>query len=161
MSCTGFTVPSALETCVAETSWCAVRGDPRTGPAAGCRHRHGSELQHRAGLGGDHLPRHDVRVVLEDGDDDLVAGQQMLCAPGLRDEIDGLGGAADEDDLLGLRRVDETPNRVAGLLIGVGGAGGQLVGGAVDIGVLVGVEVGDSVDDRLRLLSWSPRCRTR
>ena len=41
---------------------------------------------------------------------------------------------------------------VAGFLVGVGGAGGQLVRGAVDVGVLVGVEVGQPVDDRLRLL---------
>ena len=41
---------------------------------------------------------------------------------------------------------------VAGFLVGVGGPGGQLVCGAVDVGVLVGVEVGQPVDDRLRLL---------
>jgi hypothetical protein len=31
----------------------------------------------------------------------------LLAAPALRDQVDGLGGAADEDDLLGRGRVEE------------------------------------------------------
>ncbi len=40
----------------------------------------------------------------------------------------------------------------ARLLVGVGRAGRELVGGPVDVGVLVLVEVGQPIDDRPRLL---------
>jgi hypothetical protein len=46
-------------------------------------------------------------VVLDPGDDDLVALLPIAAAPALGDEVDGLGGAADEDDLLRGRRVEE------------------------------------------------------
>ena len=45
------------------------------------------------------LPRHDVGVMLEVADHDLVAGFEKGRAPALRDEVDRLGGAAHEDDL--------------------------------------------------------------
>ena len=47
---------------------------------------------------------------------------------------------------------DEAPHRLARALVGVGRARRQLVRGAVDVGVLVLVEVRQAVDDRLRLL---------
>ena len=56
---------------------------------------------------GDVLPRHEVRVVLELGDDDEVAGAEVVEAPRVRDEVDALGRAAREDDLARRRRVDE------------------------------------------------------
>ena len=90
--------------------------------------------------------------MLQVGDDDLVAGQQMLAAPGVGHQVDRFGGAAHEDDLFVLRRADESPNRVAGLFVGIGRPGRQLVRGAVDVGVLVGVEVRQPVDHHLRLL---------
>ena len=49
-------------------------------------------------LGAQHLPRHDVGVVLEVGDDHLVAVADVAPAPGLRDEVDRLGRAAHADD---------------------------------------------------------------
>ncbi len=72
--------------------------------------------------------------------------------PALRDQVDALGGAAHEDDLLRRAGVEEAPHRLARRLVGVGGAGGQRVGGAVDVGVLVLVEAREAVDDRPRLL---------
>ena len=47
----------------------------------------------------DELPRHEVRVVLELGDDDDVARPEVVEPPGVRDEVDRLGRAAREDDL--------------------------------------------------------------
>ena len=98
------------------------------------------------------LPRHDVGVVLEVRDDDLVALADVLQAPALRHQVDRLGRAADEDDLLGRRRVDEARDLLARALVGVGRARREFVRGAVDVGVLVRVEVRQPVDHRLRLL---------
>ena len=98
------------------------------------------------------VPGHDVRVVLEPGDDDLVALADVLPAPGLGHEVDGLGAAADVDDLVLGGRVQERLHLLAGVFVGVGGARRQLVGGAVDVRVLVLVEVAEAVDHRLRLL---------
>jgi hypothetical protein len=65
----------------------------------------GSE-RHDVDLGtdllGDHLPRHDVRMMLERREQDAVAGLELRPGPALRDEVDPLGRAADEDRLLGL-----------------------------------------------------------
>ena len=55
----------------------------------------------------DELPGDEVRVVLELGDDDDVAGAEVVEAPGVGDEVDRLGRAAREDDLALGRRVDE------------------------------------------------------
>ena len=47
------------------------------------------------------LPGHDVAVMLERREQDAVAGPEIRPAPALRDQVDPLGRAADEDDLLG------------------------------------------------------------
>ena len=46
------------------------------------------------------VPRHDVRMMLEDGKDDLVALPDHQAAEALGGEVDGLGGVAGEDDLV-------------------------------------------------------------
>ena len=48
----------------------------------------------------EHLPGHDVGVVLQLGDQHLVAGPEPRPGVALRHQIDGLGRAAHEDDLL-------------------------------------------------------------
>ena len=60
---------------------------------------HGRDPQAGTGLGDELLPGHDVGVVLQVRDDDLVARADVLAAPALGDEVDALGGAAHEDDL--------------------------------------------------------------
>ena len=60
-----------------------------------------------AAFGGEHLPRHDVGVVLHVREHDRVAGLQVGARPRVRDEVDRLGRVAGEDDLVGARRVDE------------------------------------------------------
>ena len=57
------------------------------------------DAQARALLGAELLPRNDVGVVLEPGDDDLVARADVAAPPALGHEVDALGGAAHEDDL--------------------------------------------------------------
>ncbi len=76
----------------------------------------------------------------------------MLATPGISHQIDSFRGAANEDDLFGFRCADKSTDRVAGLFIGIGRPRRQLVRGAVDVGVLVGVEVRQPVDHYLRLL---------
>src|SRR5262249_52350132 len=110
------------------------------------------DAQARALLRAELLPRDDVRVVLEPGDDDLVALRDVAAPPALRDEVDPLGRAADEDDLLRRRGVDEPANALARGLERVGRLRRERVRGAVDVRVFVLVEEGEAIDDRLRLL---------
>lgn len=56
------------------------------------------------------LPRHQVAVVLEHGDDDFVSRFQVGNPPRVRHEVDGFAGVAGEDDLAVGRRVDERGN---------------------------------------------------
>ena len=60
---------------------------------------HRNHADARAHLRGKLLPRHDVGVVLQVRDDDLVPGADVLAAERLRNEVDRLRGAAHEDDL--------------------------------------------------------------
>ena len=98
------------------------------------------------------LPGHDVGVVLQVADDDLVALADVLRAPALGHEVDGLGGAAHKDHFVHIGRVDELLHALAGAFVGVGGACGQFMGSAVDVGVLVLIEVRDAINHRLRLV---------
>ena len=59
------------------------------------------------------LPGDDVAVMLERREQDAVAGLQIVAAPALRDQVDPLGRAADEDDLLRRRGADEARRRAA------------------------------------------------
>ena len=71
------------------------------------------DAQHGALLGAEQLPRHDIRVVLEMRDHDLVAGTDIRLPQALRDQIDALGRAADENDILDRWRVDEAAHLFA------------------------------------------------
>ena len=57
------------------------------------------DLERAARLLAHELPRHDVRVMLERGDQDLVARAEARARVGLRNEVDRLRRAANEDDL--------------------------------------------------------------
>ena len=106
---------------------------------------------HGAGSLGHHLPGHDVGVVLEFREHDLVAAGKAR-GEDIGAEVDPLGAAPHVDDLVGAVGTQEVGDRLPGVLVGVGRPGGERVGPAVDVGVVVGVEVGDRVDHRLRLL---------
>ena len=98
---TGVMVPSAFETCVTETM--RVRRVEQLlvlveHDLAAVVDRRDAQLG--ALLGRELLPGHDVGVVLEVRDDDLVALLDVAAAPGLGDQVDALGGAAHEDDLV-------------------------------------------------------------
>ena len=113
-------------------------------------HRNHADLR---ALGGSQLlPRHDVGVVFEVADDDLVTRTDVLAAPAFGHQVDGLGGAAHKDDFVHIRRVDEFLHPLTGAFVGVGGAGGEFMRGAVDVRVFVLVKIRDAVDDGLRLV---------
>src|SRR5262249_41750130 len=110
------------------------------------------DAEARALLGAEELPRDDVRVVLEPGDDDLVARADVPPAVALRDQVDRLRRAAQEDDLAWGRGVQEAAHLLARGLVGIGGPPGERVRRAVDVRVLVLVEMLQTIDDRLGLL---------
>ena len=56
--------------------------------------------QLRAGLLANQLPGHDVGVVLEVRDQDLVTGLQARAAQALCNQVDRLGGATRQDNLI-------------------------------------------------------------
>ena len=74
-----------------------------------------------AGTLSDYLPGHDVGVVFEMREQDLVAGLQVGPAPAFGDQVDALGGAADEDTAAGVLETEELRDRSAGVLVGGGG----------------------------------------
>src|SRR4029079_14885940 len=90
--------------------------------------------------GGEDLPGHDFRVVVEEREHDQVARLDVLPCPRVRDEVDGLGRPARVDDLFGRGRVDEGAHLLARALVALRRLLGDFVGGAVDVGV-VAVEV--------------------
>ena len=109
--------------------------------------------QDGAALLGDELPGDHVAVVLDDADDDLVAGLEEAPSPGVRDEVDPLGRVAREDDALGaVGRLDEARDLGARAFVGLGRLFGERVQAAVDVGVVVLVVVDERVDDLARLL---------
>ena len=100
----------------------------------------------------DVLPRHEVRVVLELGDEDDVARAEVGEAPRVRDEVDRLGRVADEDDLARGRRVHERAAPLARVLERLGRPLGELVDAAVHVRVRRLVEVRHRLEHRPGLL---------
>ena len=76
-----------------------------------------------------------VGVVLGHGDDDFIALMQKIHAVAVGDEVQALRRVLGEHDLVVLC-VKKLRYGVAGSLVGVGGAHGQLVNAAVGVRVL-------------------------
>ena len=106
----------------------------------------------RALFRAEHLPRHDVGVMFEPSDDDLIVLLNISPTPALRYKIDGFGCSADKDDFAGGSSIEEAARLLACRLVSVRSARGQLMRGAMHIRVFVLVEITDSVNNRLRLL---------
>ena len=112
----------------------------------------GHRAHDRAGLRRQELPRHDVRVVLELRHDDLVARGKPGTPVGLRDEVDGLGRAAHEDDFGERGRVDEAAHLLARALVERGRLLGERMHAAMHVGMVRPRVVGDRIDHDGRLL---------
>ena len=113
---------------------------------------HGRDFQHRARLRAELLPGHDVGVMLEPGDDDLVAlpmfWRPQLCATRLMASVaPRTNTISSEDDAS-----KKAAHLLARGLIGVGRARGEFMRAAMHVRVFVAVEVREPVDDGLRLL---------
>jgi hypothetical protein len=133
---TGLMVPSAFETCVTRRASSAGRAAPRNSSIierAGIVDRR--HAQPRALSLAEHLPRHDVRVVLHLGDEDLVARADGAAPERLRHQVDALGGAAREDDLAGLGAFRKRATVCRARLESRRGALAERVHAAVDVGV--------------------------
>ena len=110
------------------------------------------DLEHGTGGRAGHLPGHDVGVVLEPGDQHLVAGLDARPQERVRHQVDRLGGAAREDDLADRAGVDEAADALAGGLERVRGPLRKGVHAAVHVRVhLLGVAP-FGVDHRPRTL---------
>lgn len=92
-------------------------------------------------------------MMLEIGDDDFVAGPDMLLSECSRDEIDRFGRAAREDDLFIRSSTEETRYFRARAFVGVGRASGKLVRRPVNVRIFVLIEIFEPLDDRFGLLS--------
>ena len=108
--------------------------------------------QGRSLLEAELLPRHEVGVVLECGNQDLVALAHVRPAERECNEVDRLRSVSHEDDLVGARCAHEAGDRFACLLVEPCCALGEFVDAAVDVGVVVRVEARDGIDHGLRLL---------
>lgn len=100
----------------------------------------------RAGLRGDHLPRHHVRRVPGEPDEDLVARLEVGAAPRRRDEVDRFRRAAREDDLTRVVGVDELADAAARPLVRLRGSSGEGVERGARIGVVHALVTHDRAD---------------
>ena len=113
--------------------------------------RHRNELQnHALGLTQE-MPRHDIGVMFHHRQNDLVAFNQPLTERG-RDQIDRLGRALGEDNLIDRPSVDQLGDAAAGGFIGLGGFVGEAVQAAVDVGIGRFHHPAHRLDHRPRLL---------
>ena len=112
-----------------------------------------NDSETRAHLLAEHLPGHDVGMVLHGGHDNFIARAEKLPPIALRHEIDRLGGAANENNLLQPAGVDEAPEFFPRLFVERGRQLAQIMHATVNIGVLLGVITVQRVDDRMGFLA--------
>ena len=109
------------------------------------------DVEHGAAAFAQHLPRHDIAVMLKCGNQDAVAGLEAL-APTLGDQVDAFSGAAHEHDFVRRCGADEAGDSGAGFLEAQRHGGGAFVHTAMHGGIIRAIDAGDGVDHRLRLL---------
>ena len=117
----------------------------------------GMNSRRRLLLGCQHLPGHQVGVVLHLGQDEQIARLQVCPPPGVRHQVDRLGGIAGEDYLPGGGGVDKFRHPLARALVGGSALFRQGMDAAVDVGIGLAVEVVHRLDDRQRLLAGGGR----
>ena len=110
------------------------------------------DLQRGAGQLTEHLPGHDVGVVLHVRQQDLVTRGQPGPQVTLSHQVDGFGGAARKDDLALSGRIDVAGQQAPCTLVEVGGLLAEGVHAAVHIGVMLPIEAVGRLDHRQRPL---------
>ena len=113
--------------------------------------RHRQESQHDTASFGELLPRHEVAVVLEYREHDLVAGLQEA-AEGISQQVDRRGRAVGEHDFLVGVGVEEARNTRPRLMIGIGGRTRACMHPFVHIGAGIHLEPPQSAQHDLRHL---------
>ena len=111
-----------------------------------------AHVDHRTSAFGNHLPGHDVRMVFKRGQHDAVACRQARHAPARSDEVDRLGRAAHEDDLVFATGANELRNALAGGLVGHRHVRAAAIDPAVHGCVIAAQRAAHRVDHRLRFL---------
>ena len=112
---------------------------------------HGNDAQTDTTAFTQQLPRHDIRVMLHFGDDDLITLVQQFAERGCH-QIDALRGAACKDDFAHLVGPDEAAHAVASLFHTFGHLLRQVVHPTMDVGVHCHIQFALGVNDTLRLL---------
>ena len=101
---------------------------------------------------GQHLPRHEVGVVLEHRRDDHVPGTTVLHAIRLGDEVERLSRIARKDHFAARRCVQQRGNGIACRFEGIRALHAERVDAAMHVGIRGGVEARHGVEHLLRLL---------
>ena len=110
------------------------------------------ELQLRARLAADHLPRQQIAVVLHDRHEHLIARLDVRQAVAVGDEVQALGRVAGKDDLTRRACPDEIAHGLARLLIDIGRLHAQRIQPAQGVGIVAAVEIRHRVQHALRAL---------
>ena len=101
----------------------------------------------------DHLPRHDIGVVLHFGENDVVTRFQRGAAPTVGYQINGFGCSTSEDDIALAGSPDKCCNLAANGIVGFGSALPQFVNGTMNICAIVAMKLLNGIQDLLRYLS--------
>ena len=111
-----------------------------------------NHLDHGTRFFGNELPRNDVGVVFQDGNDDFVARLERGLHVSVCNQVNGFGRTADENDFLCRRSADKVTDNAACVLVSIRRSGGKRVRTTVDVRVFVFVVVLEAVNDLLRPL---------
>ncbi len=98
------------------------------------------------------MPRHDVGMVLHHGEHDLVARLDQRREIGVAHEVDRLGAAAREDDLVRVAGVEELLHADARFFVALGRRAREIVHAAVHIRIFAGGEIVHGIQHVVRLL---------
>ena len=114
---------------------------------------HGNHFESRLFAAAEHLPRYNVRVVLQCAHDDFISLTHKRLAKGESEHVEGVGSAFGEDDFFGRPRVQEVRHGLARPLVVLRRYLAQVVHTAVDVRIPMGVRLHDGVQHHLRLLA--------
>src|SRR5215472_2624295 len=91
-------------------------------------------------------------MMLHYREDNFIAGIKTWCRKGRGDEIDRFRATLGEDDLIGVRRIDEAPHGLARRLVSLRSRSREEMNAAVYVGVLGGGEAVHRFQNLARLL---------
>ncbi len=94
----------------------------------------GDDFENRTSAFAGHLPWDDVRVVFEGRDENFIARLES-CAQAVGGEVDRVGAAASENQLIRIGATEVGGDRFSGSFIGCSRGAGEGVGAAVDVGI--------------------------